>query len=124
MLAHPNTLFLVESEFPRAMTEEERAVIDFLLGAEFPGVESLREQARHATVTGLCGCGCPSFGLLVDRALAEQAPTLGHPVRAEADSPDEPFSLLLFTERGWLDGVELVWYGEAPPSTFPDLSVF
>jgi hypothetical protein len=65
------------------MTEEERAVVDFLLGAEFPGVESLREQARHAKVTGLCGCGCP-----------------------------------------WLDGVELVWYGEAPPLTFPDLSLF
>jgi hypothetical protein len=108
------------------MTEEERAVVDFLLGGEFPGVESLREQARHAKVTGLCGCGCPTFSLLVDKSLAAQAPTAtpGQYVSADAVSTDEPFRLLLFTERGWLEAVELVWFGDAPPSTFPDLSVF
>jgi hypothetical protein len=109
------------------MTEEERAVLDFLLGGEFPGVEPLREQARHAKVTGLCGCGCRTFSLFVDKSLAEQAPTAtpGQYVRADAVYPtDEPFSLLLFTGRGWLEAVELVWYGEAPPSTFPDLSLF
>ena len=108
------------------MTEEERGVVDFLLGANFPGVESLREQARHAKVTGLCGCGCPTFGLLVDKSLAAQAPTAtpGQYVSADVVSTDEPFGLLLFTERGWLTSVELVWYGDAPPSTFPDLSLF
>jgi hypothetical protein len=125
-LAYPNTLLLVESEFPRAMTEEERAVVDFLLGAEFSGVESLRAQARHAKVTGLCRCGCPTFSLFVDKSLAAQAPTAtpGQYVSADAVSTDEPFRLLLFTEQGWLEGVELVWFGEVPPSSFPDLSVF
>jgi hypothetical protein len=38
--------------------------------------------------------------------------------------PDPPYELLLFIDDGWLSSVELVWYGESPPSTFPALSDF
>jgi hypothetical protein len=106
------------------MTDAERAVLEFLLGVEFPDVEALRDQARHAQVTGLCPCGCPTFSLSVDQSLAPQAQTAGQIVSADLVDADEPFGLLLFTGYGWLEAVELVWFGEAPPSTFPELSLF
>jgi hypothetical protein len=70
--------------------------------------------------------GRPSFGLTVDRSLSARVETAapGHVVAADLLSTDEPYGLLLFTADGWLESVELVWYGDAPPSIFPDLSLF
>jgi hypothetical protein len=114
------------SEFPRGMTGNERDVLDFLLSAEFPGVEELRAQASFALVTGLCDCGCPSFGLTVDKSKAPRADVNPKtPVEAQADSigDDPSFELLLFTNDGWLDYVELVTY-DPVRSTFPPLTQF
>ena len=114
-------------DFPRAMTEEERAVLEFLLEPDFPGAETLRDQARHARVTGLCACGCPSFSLAVDKSRSSRAEVNPRtPVDSEAESlgHDPPYQLLLFTHEGWLDYVELVWYGDGPPPSFPALSAF
>ena len=74
----------------------------------------------------MCSCGCPTFGVSVDRSRAGQATTLAprQIVAANPISTDEPYGLLLFTADGWLESVELVWYGDAPPSRFPDLSLF
>jgi hypothetical protein len=115
------------SRFPRAMTGEELAVLEFLLEPDFPGAETLRDQARHAEVTDLCGCGCPSFSLAVDKSRSTRAEVSpGHPVILAAASLDldPPYELLLFTDDGWLSYVELVWYGESPPPSFPALSDF
>jgi hypothetical protein len=115
------------SDFPRAMTEEERAVLEYLLEPDFHGAETLRDQVRHAEVDGLCGCGCPSFSLAVDKSRSTRAEVSSrHPVNSAAASLDRdpPYELLLFTNDGWLDYVELVWYGESPPSSFPALSDF
>src|SRR5207342_116170 len=71
-LAHPTTLSRVRFADPRAMTDQERSLLDFLLSAEFPGVEALREQARHAQVDGLTS-GSPGFWLSVDRSKAAPA---------------------------------------------------
>ena len=117
----------MDSDFPRAMTTEERAVLDFLLGTEFPGVEALRGQAVHAEVTGLCECGCPSFGLSVDDSRAVPAETNRKTpidVEAKSRSQDPYHELLLFTRDGWLDYVELVTYGALTPSTFPPMNLF
>ena len=109
------------------MTEEERAVLEFMLEPDFQGAETLRDQARHAEVDGLCGCGCPSFSLAVDKSRSTRAdvnPRTPVILAAEAFDLDPPYELLLFTNDGWLDYVELVWYGESPPSSFPALSDF
>ena len=110
------------------MTDQERSLLDFLLSAEFPGAEALREQARHAQVDGITS-GSPGFWLTVDRSLAAPASELarGHPIAVSAysDLPGEgPVHLCLMQTDGWMDAVELLWYGEAPPATFPDLSLF
>jgi hypothetical protein len=118
----------MDSEFPSPMSAAERGVLDFLLGAEFPGVEALRHQALHAEVTGLCGCGCPSFGLSIDESLAvgaETNPKTPVDVEARSRSSDPPYELLLITRDGWLSYVELVTYGgELAPSAFPPMSLF
>ena len=109
------------------MTEEERAVLEFLLVPDFHDAETLRDQARHAEVDDLCGCGCPSFGLAVDKSRSTRAEVSPrHPVISAAPSLDPlpGYELLLFTDDGWLSYVELVWYGESPPSSFPALSDF
>jgi hypothetical protein len=109
------------------MTEEERAVLEFLLVPDFHAAETLRDQARHAEVDDLCGCGCPSFSLAVDKSRSTRAEVSPRrPVISEAQSLDldPPYGLLLLIDDGWLSYVELVWYGESPPSTFPALSDF
>lgn len=42
----------------RLLRERERALLDFLLSADFPGCEELRVQAAVASVAGRCECGC------------------------------------------------------------------
>jgi hypothetical protein len=115
------------SGFRRAMTEEERAVLEFLLVPDFHVAETLRDQVRHAEVDRLCGCGCPSFSLAVDKSRSTRAEVSPkHPVISAASSRDldPPYELLLFIDDGWLSYVELVWYGESRPSSFPALSDF
>jgi hypothetical protein len=90
------------------------------------GVIRLRLLARHAEVTGLCSCGCPTFSLSVDKSQCSPAEidpraSVKH---AHSDDLDPPIDLLLFARGGWLEAVELVWYGDAPPSSFPPLSHF
>ena len=104
--------------------EPPRAVIDFLLAAEFQGVEALRDQARHAQVTG-----APHWQFWLwpfGRSSTRKPGTTcaGHPNRPRSESGffgDEPFELVLFQAHGWLVAVELLWYGESPPVAFPDL---
>ena len=115
------------TDFPRALSDEEGPVLEFLLRPDFAGVEALRRQVDHAKVRGVCSCGCPSFGIEVDKSRGGPAEFTSHGAPdTDADSIDdnEPYSLLLFTDDGWLDYVELVWYGKSPPSIFPSLSKF
>jgi hypothetical protein len=117
----------VEPGYPRALTENERNALDFLLSTEFDGVAQLREQARTAEVAGLCACGCPTFNVSVDRAQCAPAKVV-EPVPVEA-ATTEPFDgaslqLLLFVEEGWLASVELVWYGDRAPQQFPPVESF
>jgi hypothetical protein len=57
---------------PRALTTEERALLDFLLAGPL-GDDRLRAQAATARVVAQCSCGCPSVGLAVNRSLQESA---------------------------------------------------
>ena len=70
------------------MTEEERAVLEFVLEPDFQGAEALRDQVRHAEVDGLCGCGCPSFSLAIDKSQAARDVNPRTPVDCEAESVD------------------------------------
>lgn len=127
---NPVTLCLVESQGSRPLTNEQRSVLNFLLAVQFAGVDALREQARHTREAGgePCPCGCPSFGLTVDRSLAGAA-VLAFDVPVVVSSSYEVpggaagGDLMLFQVGGWLDAVEVTWYGEEPPSSLPALSL-
>jgi hypothetical protein len=111
------------AEFPRRLTSDERAVLDFLLSSDFRGAERLREQAKDAVVIARCDCGCPTFDLGTDEN-AESADLADVvPVEARAADGEGP-DLLLFANDGRLQSVELVWYGDIPPSEFPPLETF
>ena len=109
---------------PRSLTQLEAAALNFVLGAEFPGVAELREQAMTARVVGRCECGCPSIDLAVDRASSPAAPVAHTGVVAEARCNDPAVShLLLWVEDGYLSSLEAAWI-EGPPDTFPPPQAF
>jgi hypothetical protein len=100
----------------------EREILDFLLSVDFVGAPELRAQAATASVTGVCSCGCATFDADVDRRLTPARVQSVVPVHAS--SKEGPFDLLLFTREGWFAGVEIVYYGDEPPKTFPPPSTF
>jgi hypothetical protein len=119
----------VAGQVARSLTEEQRSLLEFLLGVEFPGVTAFRAQARHAEDRRGSGPGdFLDFGLDVDRSLAEPA-TLASDVPwvviALYSSPDgtPAGECILFQAHGWLDAVEITWFGDDPPSTVPPPSL-
>lgn len=107
---------------PRPLTERENDILEFLLSADFPGVEKLRKQAETVRVTGRCDCGCATVYLSVDESL----PTAGEVEQYAAvnaagrSGPDDapPAELILFVRDGQLSSVEIVWYDNPIPK-FP-----
>jgi hypothetical protein len=93
---------------PRALLEEERSILDFLLSKEFAGRDELRQQLEHVLVTGpSCNCGCESVGLAVDRVVPP-APVVDQ-VPTEAfgrDAQGAEVGVLLFVVDGYMDDLE------------------
>lgn len=113
---------------PRPLTVAERSVLDLLLEADREGADALRQQARTALVVGRCDCGCPT----VDFAISDDSPRATvsarlWPVEGRVDSqrampgqehlPGE--EVLLFVDDGLLSALELVFYTERPPESWP-----
>jgi hypothetical protein len=100
-----------------------------MLGVDAPGIEALREQASVAEVVGQCECGCATIYLGVDRSSAPQSEIREY-AAIDASTPfsedelDEFFELIVFVRDGWLDSLEIVYYGEEPPTTFPPPASF
>jgi hypothetical protein len=110
--------------FPRPLTAREREVLDFLLSAEFPGVERLREQAGGARVASEPRDCCPSLKLVADVTRARPASVRDEPVVVGAGSKSKEWTLLLHVRDGWLDEMELVHYTDDVPAEFPSPDAF
>lgn len=117
-------------DFPRQLNPREAEILDFLLAVDDPRVEPLRAQRRSVVATGLCGCGCASINLAVDRAQAQPAALCSPPIEASLNrarawlaDPDEAYGLLLFLDEGWLSLLE-IWWIQKPPSQFPPAQAF
>lgn len=109
------------ADFPRALTEAERSVLQLLLSIDFPGVSEYREQVPHATVADRCPCGCLEFSVEVadgGRAAANA------PVLVSAWSEEQQVHLALETRDGRLAGVGLMWFGDDQFRLEPDLATF
>jgi hypothetical protein len=116
---------------PRPLSHKERSLVEFLLTSP-AAVPELHEQARHALVSEVCSCGCPS----VTFAVPDDAPTArldpDHPdvrhghdisIEAEATGPDgRPLDVILHILGGRLFELE-VWagmYGRDPATELPN----
>jgi hypothetical protein len=79
-------------------------------------VEELREQARHATASSGCECGCVTIDLHVPEDLpASPAHTEAPVERPAVDAWGQPIGgVLLFVENGRLAGLEVYSDDERP----------
>lgn len=108
---------------PRALTEEERALLRWLLSRGGEAGQALLPQVEHARVVGGCGCGCATLDLEVDG----RPPA---PPGIEMVSPDffwtEPSGglcgIFVHGKQGTLSGLE-VWSvdGETTPTKLPSI---
>jgi len=113
-------------ETPRALSQSEVEVLNFILDAEFHGVEALRAQAEQLVVVGRCDCGCPT----IDLATAPDAVAAGGleqrilPVEAVIAplGNEPPGEVIVFADDGLLSGLEYVYYSDIPPADWPELS--
>lgn len=109
-------------DLPRPLLAEEHAtLVAVLTHADFPGRDALVDQAETARVDGLCGCGCATVSLIVDRQLppatGRRSPIPNSP--SVIDGRGEPIGgVLVFIDGGYLTSLEIYWY-EDPISPFP-----
>jgi hypothetical protein len=98
----------------RPLTPREREILGYLLSAESPGVEELRQQSE-VVLARPWDCGCASIALVVDQTRAHPSPIMGRPAietqSKEREDPTRVFDLLLWVDDGWLSSIELVAYG-------------
>jgi hypothetical protein len=100
-----------DSTFPRDLTDQERAILDWILGHDWEGVEQVRDLLRDTHATGTCSCGCGSLGLtgkVLPAKLRSPSPV---PAEGLTHVDGQPANVLLFVED---DGgyLEFVWFAE------------
>jgi hypothetical protein len=92
----------------RPLTTTERALLDALLDDEFDGVAELRAQARRATASTGCECGCVTIDLHVPDDVPVSAAGTAPVEGTVVDASGEPIGgVLLFVEQGRLSGLEV-----------------
>jgi hypothetical protein len=99
----------------RPLRVQEKALLDFLLSADFPGREELKEQAENVTVVGECQCGCGTVQFQVDSNCAPAKLENFIPIEAYGEMLD----VLLFAGGGFLKMLEIVFYGDPPKKPYP-----
>ena len=99
---------------PRPLTATERALVDELLDSGFDGVAELRAQARRASASTGCECGCVTIDLHVPDELPVSSAAGPAPVEGTVvDGDGEPIGgVLLFVEHGRLAGLEVYSFDE------------
>lgn len=112
---------------PRALTDAERAVLEFMLSADFPGAARLRAQIPHARVVAVWSPGLPSVDLAVDApsAGADAAHEVADgeiPAGSEVRDPAGRYvgEVIVWVEDGWLSALEYAWVTDEPPHDLPD----
>ena len=110
------------SEFPRALTPLEKAVLNFLLSEPFPGRDELRRQAEEVKVKSRCQCGCGTADLSVEAKSSQPAPVSNRvPVEATTTA-GPPTDVLLHAVDGLLSELE-VYRHDGQAATLPDPSL-
>lgn len=93
----------------RPMTAWERALVERLGSVQGDGQELVTDSIPHLVVTGMCGCGCPSFNVR-DNRFPPQPHELGH--FANGWSAERTFGFMLWVGP---DGRPISVDVEVPP---------
>src|SRR5690349_15195192 len=96
----------------RSLRAEEKALLDFLLSADFPGRDEVKEQAEDVKVVGECKCGCGTIDLAVPPGTTAANNAKRIPVEGYGDATD----VWLFAENSPSSMLEIVNYADPPPS--------
>jgi hypothetical protein len=106
----------------RPLTTTERALLDALLDHDFDGAVELRTQARHATASTGCECGCVTIDLHVPDDVPASPAAGTAPVEGTVvDADGEPIGgVLLFVEHGRLAGLQVHSLDEPSPLPRPE----
>jgi hypothetical protein len=89
------------TQVSRELTDRERAALDLLLSAEFPGVRELRHQATSVTADSKAMI----IDLIVDDVVPIAAVLSRMPVQAVVDGDGFDGGVLLFVEDGRLSAL-------------------
>ena len=100
---------------PRELNKDERAMLDFLLSADFQGRTELRKQAESVQAVAVCECGCGTIDLKVSGMAARAFSKEPIPVEAHGAGVE----VLLFVRDGFLRLLEVVDYGDSRPFPYP-----
>ena len=87
------------------LTAREIEVLDFLLSAELPDADALREQASTARLLDTCPCGCASVHLAVDPAAP--VATAAAPIALVVAVAEDSTELILRIRDGRLESIEV-----------------
>jgi hypothetical protein len=104
----------------RALTDEERALIRWMLGHANGDVAAFVDQLERARVTAGCPCGCASIDLAIDGGAA---PTGGLRVLADFLFGDETSlcGAFVFEKEGVLAGLEVYGLAVPAPTALPPI---
>jgi hypothetical protein len=100
---------------PRELKPNERALMEFLFTADFPGRNELKEQVDRVEVVGDCDCGCGTIDLAVKEPFVRAASR--EPISVEAHG--DGIEVLLFVRDGLVSSLEIVDYGDSRPLIYP-----
>jgi hypothetical protein len=106
---------------PRSILPQERAILDNLLSANFPGKQMLQKQAASALVSEECE-DCKTIKLVVDHVIDNAAEVKRRiPIEAEADDVDgKKIHFLLHVVNGFIDELEIFREDSNTIKRFPE----
>jgi hypothetical protein len=98
---------------PRELKPAERKLLEFLLTADFPGRDELKQQMDWVEVIGDCDCG--TIDLMVKDPAVHS--TAREPIAIEAHG--KGLDVLLLVRNGLLSSLEIVDHGDHRPIPYP-----
>ena len=100
---------------PRSLKPEERLLIEFLLSADFPERDDLKQQMDRVEVIEECDCGCGTADLRIKEVGTDAIGCEQIVVEAYGNDVD----VLLFVRSGLLSSLEIVDHGDSRPLSYP-----
>lgn len=108
---------------PRPLTPHERAILDLLLGGDFPGAAELRVQAERVQVVARCGCGCDSYDVGLTDPDVPRADFPNGPIPQElaVTDPDGTYygSIIMLAHNGVLSYLDFHTWDDRPLTGLP-----